>query len=64
MNDKQMRDKIEAVLSRMEVQALEERIAPVKCDKQPDHPDCQAVALYMAPEYGIDDPAPRYGVGY
>ena len=64
MNEKLMKAKIDQVLSNMKVETLEERIAPVKCDKTPDHPDCQVVALYMAPEYGVDDPVVRYGIGF
>ena len=59
MNDDKMRSKIDQVLDDMEVQALEERIAPVKCDKTPGHPDCQVVA-----EYGVIEPVDRYGIGF
>jgi hypothetical protein len=55
MNDAVMRDRIDAVLLNLEVRSLEDRIAPVKCEKNPDAPECQVDTLYgIAPEYCID----------
>jgi hypothetical protein len=60
MNKKLMLDKIDEVLTGLEVEQLEQRIAPVKCEKNPDAPECQA-----QPMYGVDpDPVVRYGVGF
>ena len=62
MNKKLMLDKIDQVLAGLKVKELEQRIAPVKCEKHPDAPECQVVAMY-----GVDpDPGPvvRYGVGF
>lgn len=54
-----MRDKVDQVLRDLEVQALEERIAPVKCDKNPEAPECGIVAEYGVALYGIQ---PDYGI--
>ncbi len=55
MNDKAMRDKIAQVLGELGVEALEERIAPVKCEKNPEAPECQIMVRYgVAPMYGVD----------
>jgi hypothetical protein len=66
MNDKVMREKVEQVLRELEVRALEERIAPVKCDKNPEAPECGIVAEYgVSPMYGVEeDPVVRYGIGF
>lgn len=52
MNENQMKARIEEVLAQMEATALEERIAPVDCQKKPDHPDCQPVIRYGFPNPG------------
>ncbi|MFH1811296.1 MAG: hypothetical protein ABIJ09_21330 [Pseudomonadota bacterium] len=59
MNDRSMRDRIDHVLATLEVQALEERIAPVKCDKNPEAAECQVQPMYGVTMYGIE---PMYGV--
>ena len=63
MDDKKMRQTVDQVLAGMDAAELEQRIAPVKCDKNPEAPECQ-----VFPEYGVNTdygiPAPRYGVGY
>jgi len=65
MNDTAMRQKIEDVLAGMELKQLEDRIAPVKCDKNPEAPECQPVARYGVVDDGSgDDPVVRYGVGF
>jgi len=67
MNDQAMRDKVAAVLSALEARELEQRIAPVKCDKNPEAPECQAVALYSVECTGSDCGVPlptRYGIGF
>lgn len=46
MNEQKMRGTIEDVLKGMDVAALEERIAPVKCEKNPEAPECQPVMRY------------------
>ena len=46
MDDKRLQDRIEAVLETLSAQQLEQRIAPAKCEKNPDDPQCGAVALY------------------
>jgi len=60
MNKKMMQDKIDEVLAGLKVKELEQRIAPVKCEKTPDAPECQ-----VQPMYGVDPgPVVRYGVGF
>ena len=55
MNDSSMRAKIDEVLAGLDAEALEDRIAPVKCEKNPSAPECQVDTLYgIAPEYCID----------
>ncbi|MFH1811294.1 MAG: hypothetical protein ABIJ09_21320 [Pseudomonadota bacterium] len=60
MTEREMRTKIDSVLRDLEVQELEERIAPVKCDKNPDAPECAPVARYGV----VEDPVVRYGIGF
>ncbi|MBN2358284.1 MAG: hypothetical protein JXR83_02445 [Deltaproteobacteria bacterium] len=55
MDDQKMRTAVERVLAEMDAAELEQRIAPVKCDKNPEAPECQPQTLY-----GVD----RYGIGY
>jgi len=58
-----MRKTVDRVLASMDAAELEQRIAPVKCDKNPEAPECQVVTEYgVVTDYGI--PAPRYGVGF
>jgi hypothetical protein len=59
MNDTLMRAKVDRVLHEMDVRQLEERIAPVKCDKNPEAPECGIVAEYGVALYGVE---PMYGV--
>ena len=56
MNTKAMHDKIDEVLAGMDAQALEDRIAPVKCEKNPEAPECQMVTFYGVTDYGIPEP--------
>jgi len=56
MNEQKMRARIDEVLEGLELKQLEERIAPVKCEKNPEAPECQAVALYAVAEYGVEVP--------
>ena len=46
MDIKRVELRVEEVLAEMTVEELEEKIAPVDCNKKPNHPDCQAVLLY------------------
>jgi hypothetical protein len=64
MSDREMRERIEAVLRGLEVRTLEERIAPVKCDKNPDAPECAPVARYGVVEDPDPEPSVRYGIGF
>lgn len=48
MNATEMKQRVEDILDSMDAAALEERIAPVKCSKNPDHPDCMTVK-YASP---------------
>ena len=50
-----VREKVAALLRALEADDLEERIAPVKCGKHPDHLEC-GVAAYMVPAYGAPPP--------
>ena len=59
MNDQKMRLHVDQVLATLDAAELEQRIAPVKCEKNPEAPECQAVVRYGATLYGIQ---PEYGV--
>jgi hypothetical protein len=52
-NGDRVRERMARLLRSLRAEDLEERIAPVKCAKHPDHPDCYAddygVPLYLAP---------------
>ncbi|MBN2358285.1 MAG: hypothetical protein JXR83_02450 [Deltaproteobacteria bacterium] len=62
MDDKEMRSAVERVLAGMDAAELEQRIAPVKCDKNPEAPECQVYPEYgIHTDYGVD--TPLYGVG-
>ncbi len=57
MDDRKMRSHVDQVLAGLEAEQLEERIAPVKCEKNPEAAECMSVALYgIEPAYGIEDP--------
>jgi len=58
MDDRSMRSKIDDVLAGMELRQLEDRIAPVKCEKNPEAPECQVADLYGVdvPMYGVETP--------
>ena len=57
MDERRMREHVDQVLAGLEAEQLEERIAPVKCDKNPEAPECQMVSLYgIEPAYGVEDP--------
>ena len=55
MNEKELRNKIEHYINHLQVEELEEKIAPVDCAKKPEHPDCRPTTKYGGP-------APLYGV--
>ena len=59
MNDQNMRLRIDQVLASLDAAELEQRIAPVKCEKNPAAPECQMQTLYGVALYGIQ---PEYGV--
>jgi len=48
-----VRERLARLLRSMELEDLEERVAPVKCAKHPNHPDCDmsdyGVPIYLAP---------------
>lgn len=55
MNPDEMHAQVDRVVASMTVQALEERIAPVKCDKNPEAPECQVHSKYgVQPMYGVE----------
>ncbi len=57
MDDRRMRRRIDEVLDALDVRELEERIAPVKCEKNPEAPECSVVPEYgVHTDYGIDTP--------
>ncbi|MBN2360974.1 MAG: hypothetical protein JXR83_16075 [Deltaproteobacteria bacterium] len=58
-----MRQKVARVLVEIEVLELEQRLAPVKCDKNPEAPECVIVDLYGVPPE-CSGGACRYGVGF
>jgi hypothetical protein len=63
MTNETIRKRVERVLEALRGEDLEERVAPVKCNKHPEHPDCMSdygVIWYGGPEYGTPDP--DYGV--
>jgi hypothetical protein len=60
-----VRERLARLLRSMELEDLEERVAPVKCAKHPDNPACDTadygVPLYMAPS--PETPPPPDGSG-
>ena len=48
-----VRERLARLLRSMELEDLEERVAPVKCAKHPDNPSCDTsdygVPLYLSP---------------
>jgi hypothetical protein len=57
-----VRDRLRRLIASLDTEDLEERLAPVKCEKHPDSDECTSVD-YGAPEYAV--PAygePDYGV--
>jgi hypothetical protein len=63
MNDREMRVKVETVLAALDARELEQRIAPVKCDKNPEAPECLVVDLYGVPPE-CSGGVCRYGIGF
>ena len=61
MNEQELRNRIDDFIEELRVEELEEKIAPVDCNKKPQHPDCQPTTKYGGPmpEYG--GPVGRYG---
>jgi hypothetical protein len=55
-------ERVRQLIAALRPEDLEERIAPVKCSKHPDSPECGSTdygaPLYEAPAYGVPD----YGV--
>ena len=49
MNIRDVDKKVEEVMAELSVEELEEKIAPVDCNKKPTHPDCQVHTLYGIP---------------
>jgi hypothetical protein len=49
-----VRDRLRRVLGALSPEDLEERVAPVKCNKHPDHSECMDV--YGAPRYAAPEP--------
>jgi len=60
MDAARFRSRVDRFLQGLRAEDLEERIAPVKCDKHPDSPDCGGED-YAVPMYG--DPTPEGGEG-
>ena len=50
-----VRDRVRRLIEALESEDLEERVAPVKCSKHPDAPEC-------IPPYGLDYGVPAYAV--
>ena len=61
MTDKDARRKIDDFIAQLDAEELEEKIAPVDCNKKPNHPDCQAKTLYGGPVTKYGGPTTRYG---
>jgi len=65
--ERAVRSRMRALLANLRPEDLEERVAPVKCEKHPDSPECgmdYGVPLYDAPAYGVPDyGAPEGGGG-
>ena len=56
-----IRERLARVLRALELEDLEERVAPVKCAKHPDNPSCMedyGVPVYAEPAYGVPPPEP------
>jgi hypothetical protein len=54
-----VRERVRRVLAALRPEDLEERIAPVKCNKHPDSIECATdygVPRYAVPEYGTPPP--------
>jgi hypothetical protein len=50
-----VRERVRRALAALQAEDLEERVAPVKCNKHPDAPECTedyGVVRYAVPEYG------------
>jgi hypothetical protein len=56
VDDKLMRQTVDQVLADLDAAELEQRIAPVKCEKNPEAPECQMHTLYGVTDYGISEP--------
>jgi hypothetical protein len=59
-----IRDRMARLLRSLELEDLEERVAPVKCAKHPDNPSCMednGAPVYGEPAYGAPTPTPGGG---
>jgi hypothetical protein len=66
VRDGSMRERVLGLIAALRPEDLEERLAPIKCSKHPDSPECASdygIPPYGAPEYGSPEyAAPAYGV--
>jgi hypothetical protein len=56
---REVRERVRRVLETLEAEELEERVAPVKCSKHPDSPECTydyGAPRYAVPDYGAETP--------
>ena len=63
IGEQDVRTRVQRVLASLTAEDLEERVAPVKCEKHPDSPECGTVD-YGVPPYGVPEygtPTPDYG---
>jgi len=57
--ERDVRERLRRALAMLEIEDLEERVAPVKCAKHPDSPECTydyGAPRYAVPDYGVDTP--------
>ena len=57
-----IRGRLARLLRSLELEDLEERVAPVKCSKHPDNPTCgddYGAPVYGEPAYGVPPPTPE-----
>jgi hypothetical protein len=54
-----VRDRVRRAIAALDVEDLEERVAPVKCNKHPESPECGD--YYGIPPYGAPEPPPEGG---
>ena len=63
MTESELRQRIEAFVSELTAEELEERIAPVDCAKKPEHPECRPRTWYGGPTPDYGGPAPEPSPG-